>query len=85
MVNAVGAESCWKITRHLPVGQCRRVQRPPCLYQDEMEEVGGKVPVISQPGRPPTGFVGARYPPAIGNRVKRHPGTRKHRERRRPG
>ena len=28
-----------------------------------MEEVVGEVPVISRPGRPPTGFAGARYPP----------------------
>ena len=69
MVNAMGAESCRKITRHPPVGQCRQVQRPPCLYQDEMDEVGGEVLVISRPGRPPTGFVGARYPLAIGSRV----------------
>ena len=48
MVNVVGAESCRKITRHPLVGQCHRVQRPPCLYRDEMEEVGGEVPVISQ-------------------------------------
>ena len=47
MVNAVGAESCRKITHHLPIGQCRRVQRPPYLYRDKMEEVGGEVPVIS--------------------------------------
>ena len=70
MVNAVGVESCRKITRHPQVGPCRRVQRPPCLYREEMEEVGGEVPVISWPGRPPTGFVGARYPPAIGLRVR---------------
>ena len=42
MVNAVGAESCQKIIRHPPVGQCRRVQRPLCLYRDEMDEVGGQ-------------------------------------------
>ena len=70
MVNIVGAESCQKITRHSPVGQCRRVQRPPCLYRDEMEELGGEVPVISGLGRPPTRFAGARYPPAIGSRVR---------------
>ena len=50
MVNAVGAESCRKIIHHPSVGQCRRVQQPPCLYRDEMEEVGGEVPVISRPG-----------------------------------
>ena len=44
------AKSCQKITRHLPVGQCRQVQRPPYLCQDEMEEVGEEVPVISRPG-----------------------------------
>ena len=70
MVNAVGAGSYQKITRHPQVGPCRRVQRPPCLYRDEMEEVGGEVPVISRPGKPSTGFVGARYPPAIGLRVR---------------
>ena len=42
-MNAVGAESCRKTTRYPPVGQCRRVQRPPCLYRDKMEEVGGEV------------------------------------------
>ena len=31
MVNAVGTESCRKITHHPSVGQCRRVHRPPCL------------------------------------------------------
>ena len=67
MVNVVGAESCRKITRHPPVGQYRRVQQPPCLYWDEMEEVGG---VISRPGWPPIGFAGARYPPVIGSRVR---------------
>ena len=66
MVNVVGAESCRKIIRHPLVGQCRRVQRPPFLYRDEMEEVGGEVPVIYLPGKPPIGFAGARYPPAIG-------------------
>ena len=35
-----------------------------------MEEVGGEVPVIYRPGRPLTGFVGTRYPPAIGSRVR---------------
>ena len=70
MVNAVGAESCRKIILHPSVGQCRRVQRPPCLCLDEMEEVGGKVPVISRPGWPPTRFAGAHYPPAIGSRVR---------------
>ena len=70
MVNVVGAESCLKITRHPPVGQCRRVQRPPCLYRDEMEEVGSDVPVISLPGWSPTEFAGARYPPTIGSRVR---------------
>ena len=70
MVNVMGAESCQKITRHPSVGQCRRVQRPPRLYQDAMEEVGGQVPVISRPGWPPTGFTGAHHPPAIGSRVR---------------
>ena len=70
MVNAVGAKSCRKITRHPPVGQCRRVQRPPCLCRDEMEEVGREVPVISRLGWPPTGFTGAHYPLAIGSRVR---------------
>ena len=69
MVNVVGAESCRKITRHPLVGQCRRVQRPPCLCRDEMEEVGGEVLVISRPGWLPTGFAGAHYPPAIGSCV----------------
>ena len=69
MVNTIGAESCRKITRHPSVGQCRRVQRPPCLYRDKMEEVGGEVPEISRPGRPPTGFAGAHYPPTIGSHV----------------
>ena len=69
MVNGVGAESCRKITRHPLVGQCRRVQRPLCLYQDEMEEVGGEVLVISRAGWPPTIFAGAHYHPAIGSRV----------------
>ena len=70
MVNTVGAESCQKIIRHPPVGQCRRVQRTSCLYRDEMEEVGEEVPLIYRPGRPPTGFVGARYPPTIGSLVR---------------
>ena len=46
-----------------------RVQRPPCLCRDEMEEVGGEVPMISRPGWPPTGFAGAHYPLAFGSRV----------------
>ena len=70
MVNAVGAESCRKIIHHPPVGQCPRVQRPPCLYRDEMEEVAEEVLVTYRPGRPPTRFAGARYPPAIGSRVR---------------
>ena len=70
MVNVVGAESCRKIIRHPPVGQCRRVQWPPCLYRDEMEGVGGEVPVIYRSGRPPTGFAGACYPPVIGSGVR---------------
>ena len=70
MVNVVGAESCRKIIRHPSVGQCRRVQRPPCIYRDEMEEVGREVPVTYRPGKPLTGFAGARYPPAIGSRVR---------------
>ena len=70
MVNGVGAESCRKITHHPPVGQCRRVQRPFFLCRDEMEEVGGEVPVISRPGLPPVGFAGAHYLPAIGSRVR---------------
>ena len=53
-----------------PVGQCCQVQRPPCLYQDEIEEVGGEVPKISRPGKPLTGFVGACYPPTIGSCVR---------------
>ena len=57
------------ITRHPSVGQCHRVQRPPCLCRDEMEKVGEDVPVISRPGWPPTGFACAHYPPAIGSRV----------------
>ena len=70
MVNVVGAESCRKITRHSPVGQCCRVQRPLCLCRDEIEKVGGEVPVISRPGWPSTGFIGAHYPLAIGSRVR---------------
>ena len=35
-----------------------------------MEEVGREVPVTYRPGRPPTGFVSARYPLAIGSRVR---------------
>ena len=35
-----------------------------------MEEVGGEVPMISWPGRPPTGFAGASYPPRIDSRVR---------------
>ena len=70
MVNAMGAESYRKITHHPLVGQCLRVQWPPCLYRDEIEEVGGEVPVISLPGKPPTGFPGARYPPATIPRVR---------------
>ena len=69
MVNAVGAESCWKKTRHPPVGQCFRVQQPPCLCWDEMEEVGLEVPMVSRPGWPPTGFAGAYYPLVFGSRV----------------
>ena len=69
MVNVVGVESCRKIIHPPSVGQCRRVQQPPCLYQDEMKEVGGEVPMTYRPSRPPTGLVGARYPPAIGSCV----------------
>ena len=70
MVNVVGAENYRKITRHPSVGSCRWVQRPPCLYRDEIEEVRGEVSVISRPGRPPTGFADTRYPPTIGSRVR---------------
>ena len=70
MVNAMGAESCRKITSHLPISQCSQVQQPPCLFRDEMEEVGGEVPIISRPGWPPTEFADAHYPPAISSRVR---------------
>ena len=70
MVNAMGAESCHKINRYPLVGQCRRVQQPPYLCRDEMEEVGREVPVISRPGCPPTGFTGSHYPSTIGSRVR---------------
>ena len=70
MVNVVGEESCRKIIHHQPVGQCHRVQRPSCLYRDEMEEVGGEVPVSYRLGRPPIEFTGTRYPPVIGSRVR---------------
>ena len=65
-----GAESYQKTIHHPPVGQCHRVQRPPYLYRDEMEEVGGEVPVTYRPGRPPIGFACSRYPPAISSCVR---------------
>ena len=70
MVNVVGVEICQKIIHHPSVGQCRWVQQRPCLYLDEMEEVGGEVPVTYRLGKPPIGFIGARYPPVIGSLVR---------------
>ena len=31
---------------------------------------GGEVPAIAQPGRPPTGFAGAHFPPATSSPVR---------------
>ena len=31
--------------------------------------MGGEVPAITKPGRPPTGFIGAHFPPATGSPI----------------
>ena len=69
MENCAGAGNCQRIARHPPVGRCRPAQRPLCLCRDGKQEMGGEVPMIAQPGRPPTRFVGAYFPPATGSPV----------------
>ena len=61
--HGAGAGSCRRIARHPPAGRCHPLHRPVCLCQDGKQEMGGKVPVIARPNRPPTGFVGAHFPP----------------------
>ena len=69
MVNGVGARNYQKIARHPPVDRCRPTQQPLCLFRDGMEEMGGLAPAIAQPGQPPTGFIGAHFPPATDSPV----------------
>ena len=69
MLNGAGAGNCRRIARHPSVGRCRPAQRPLCLCRDGKEEMGGEVPTIARPGRPPTGFAGSHFPPAIGSPV----------------
>ena len=35
-----------------------------------MEEMSGEVPSIARTSRPPTGFVGAHFPPATGSPIR---------------
>ena len=69
MENGAGAGNCQRIARHPLVGRCRPGQRPLCLYRDGKQKMGGEVPVIAQPDRPPTGFVGAYFPPSTGSPI----------------
>ena len=70
MENGTGAGNCQRIAHHPPAGRCHPAQRPLCLYQDGKEEMGGEVPLITRSDRPPTGFVGAHFPPATGSPVR---------------
>ena len=70
MVNGVGAGNCQRTDRHPPVDRCRPAQRALCLCQDGKEGMGGEVPTVALPGRPPTEFVGAHFLPAIGSPVR---------------
>ena len=70
MVNGVGVGNCQRIARHPSVGRCRPAQLPLCIYRDGKEEMGGEVPAIVRPGRRPTGFACAYFPPATGSLVR---------------
>ena len=70
MVNSAGARNCWRIARHPLVDRYRLAQRPLYLCRDGKEEMGGEVPAITQPGRTPTEFAGAHFPPATGSPVR---------------
>ena len=70
MENGAGAENCQRIACHLQIGRCRPAQQPLCLCQDGKQEMGGEVPAIARPGRPPTGFIGAHFPPATGSPIR---------------
>ena len=69
MVNGAGAGNFRRIARHPLVGRCRSAQQPLCLCRDGKEEIGGQVPSIALPGRPPIGFASARFPHAISSPV----------------
>ena len=70
MVNGVGAGNCRRIARHPSVDRCRPAQRPLCLCRDGKKEMDGEVPAIAWPGRPPTRFTGAHFPPATDSPVR---------------
>ena len=70
MVNGGGAGNCRKIARHPPVDRCRPAQQPLCLCRDGMAEMDRQAPAIARPGRPPTGFAGAHFPPAIDSPIR---------------
>ena len=70
MVNGGGAGNCRKIARHPLVDRCRPARQPLCLCRDGIAEMGGQAPAIAHPGRPPTGLVGAHFPPATGSPVR---------------
>ena len=69
MVNGLEVGNFRRIAHHPPVGRCRPAQRPLCLYRYGKEEMGGEVPEIARLGRPPTGFIGADFPPPTGSSV----------------
>ena len=69
MVNGVGAGNCWRTVHHPPVDRCCPAQRALCLCQDGKEGMGGEVPTVARPGRPPTGFAGANFLPATGSPI----------------
>ena len=76
MVNGVGAGNCRKIAHHPQVDRYRLAQRPLCFCRDgkeeidEEEEMDGEVLASSWPCRPPTGFAGAHFIPAIDSPVR---------------
>ena len=70
MVNGVGAGNCQRTVRHPSVDRCRPAQRALCLCQDGKEGMGGEVPAVARPSRPPTGFAGAHFLPATSSSVR---------------
>ena len=70
MENGAKAGNCRRIARHPPVGRCHPAQQPLCLCRDGKRDVGGEVPVIALSDQPPTGFVGAHFPPTTDSPIR---------------